>query len=162
MHQGRVEQIGTPDEVYNDPATAFVAGFVGAANVLRGEVHDGRLRFGRLEVLEARDLEEGKTAQVFIRPHDVRVLAAGTAANGSSVPAVLDRVNNLGWMSKLHLRLDDGQTLVAQVPNEELPDFPNGAHLFVDLQNAKVFPEVEHIDEGEDGLDSFSPADTTG
>src|SRR5207245_5941833 len=46
MHQGRVEQIGTPDEVYNDPATAFVAGFVGAANVLRGEVHDGRLRFG--------------------------------------------------------------------------------------------------------------------
>ena len=38
MHQGRVEQIGTPAEVYNNPASPFVAGFIGAANVITGSV----------------------------------------------------------------------------------------------------------------------------
>src|SRR5919201_1064764 len=46
MHRGAVEQIGTPDEIYNQPATPFVAGFVGAANVLEGRIVGGRLRFG--------------------------------------------------------------------------------------------------------------------
>ena len=46
MHQGRVEQIGTPDEIYNHPATPFVAGFIGAANVITGSVNDGHLVFG--------------------------------------------------------------------------------------------------------------------
>jgi ABC-type Fe3+/spermidine/putrescine transport system ATPase subunit len=36
MHEGMVEQIGTPDQIYNEPATPFIAGFVGAANVIRG------------------------------------------------------------------------------------------------------------------------------
>src|SRR6184192_712687 len=46
MHEGRIEQIGTPEEIYNQPATPFVAGFVGAANVLEGRILNGRLRFG--------------------------------------------------------------------------------------------------------------------
>src|SRR5207248_9282775 len=46
MHEGRIEQIGTPEEIYNQPATPFVAGFVGAANVLEGRVGGGRVRFG--------------------------------------------------------------------------------------------------------------------
>ena len=46
MHEGRVEQAGSPADVYNDPATAFVAGFVGAANVLHGHVVDGHVHLG--------------------------------------------------------------------------------------------------------------------
>ncbi len=41
MHEGRIEQVGSPGEIYDDPATPFVAGFVGSANVLHGEVVDG-------------------------------------------------------------------------------------------------------------------------
>jgi sulfate transport system ATP-binding protein len=44
MNRGRVEQIGTPDEIYDRPATEFVASFVGSNNVLRGEVRGGRSR----------------------------------------------------------------------------------------------------------------------
>jgi hypothetical protein len=45
----------------------------------------------------------------------------------------------MGWMSKLHLRLEDGQPLVAQLPNEEIEGVSAGQHLFANLRNPKVF-----------------------
>ena len=62
MHEGRVEQAGAPADVYNDPATAFVAGFVGAANVLHGHVVDGQVHLGTFQVPGADHLEEGAAA----------------------------------------------------------------------------------------------------
>ena len=141
MHQGQVEQIGAPEEIYNEPSTPFVAGFVGAANVLEGRIRDGRLRFGEQVLLSAErtlDIDDGADARAYIRPHDVRV--AHRLENGNSVPAKLERVNNLGWMSKLHLSLSDGQALIAHVPNGELGPYQPGEHVWVDLRNAKVFP----------------------
>jgi sulfate/thiosulfate transport system ATP-binding protein len=145
IHQGEVVQIGTPDEIYNEPATPFVAGFVGAANVLLGQVRAGRVRFGEQVLWNAAHMEEGTEARAYIRPHDVRL--SDLRANGVSVQAMLERVNNLGWMSKLHLRLPDGQPLVAHVRNEELTPHRPGEQVWVDLRNAKVFdaghPDIE-------------------
>jgi sulfate/thiosulfate transport system ATP-binding protein len=137
MHLGRAEQVGTPDDVYNDPATPFVAGFVGAANVIRGQVLQGSMRLGEQPLWDVTHLDDGAPAHAFIRPHDVRVLASG--ANGDSVPATLERMNSLGWMSKLHLRLEDGQALIAHVPNEHLGGVVPGNQVRVDLRNAKIF-----------------------
>ena len=53
MHQGEVEQIGAPDQIYNHPRSAFVAGFVGSANVIRGRVSSGRLLVGDRTVAHA-------------------------------------------------------------------------------------------------------------
>ena len=146
MHQGQIEQIGTPEEIYNQPATPFVAGFVGAANVLEGWIRDGRLRFGE-ELLLTGDkvdtIDDGASARAYIRPHDVWV--AHHPDNGNSVPAVLERVNNLGWMSKLHLNLSDGQAIVAHVPNEELGPYEPGERVWVDLRNAKIFPREDNV-----------------
>ena len=144
MHEGRIEQIGTPEEIYNQPATPFVAGFVGAANVLEGRILNGRLRFGEQLLLSGDgigDIDDGADARAYIRPHDVRV--AHRNENGHSVAAVLERVNNLGWMSKLHLNLSDGQALIAHVPNEELGPYEPGEQVWVDLRNAKVFAREE-------------------
>ena len=141
MHRGRVEQVGTPDEVYNQPATPFVAGFVGAANVLQGHVVGGRLRFGEQVLWDAAHIDDGSDAHAYIRPHDVRVAVQRT--NGESLPALLERIKDLGWMSKLHLTLPDGQGLVAHIPNDELGTVEPGGQVWVDLRNAKVFaPEV--------------------
>jgi sulfate/thiosulfate transport system ATP-binding protein len=137
MHEGRIEQVGSPERIYNEPATPFVAGFVGAANVLQGHVSDGRLRFGDQVLWDADHIDDGSAARAYIRPHDVRV--GDERLNGNSVPAVLERVNNLGWMSKLHLRLQDGQTLIAHIPNEELGAHVPGDNVWVDLRNAKIF-----------------------
>ena len=52
MNNGKLEQVGTPDEIYNRPASLFVAGFIGAPpmNLIDGELHDGRFISGQLSV----------------------------------------------------------------------------------------------------------------
>src|SRR6058998_3307762 len=70
MHEGSIEQVGSPNEIYNDPATAFVAGFVGSASVLNGHVVEGHVQFGEHRVGGAGHLEEGTEARAFVRPHD--------------------------------------------------------------------------------------------
>src|SRR3954453_9109720 len=57
MHEGVVEQVGSPAAVYHDPSTPFVAGFVGTANVLHGNVEDGHVRFGDHRVAGAAHLD---------------------------------------------------------------------------------------------------------
>ena len=146
MNHGRIEQIGTPDEIYNDPQTPFVAGFVGAANVLTGRVKDGGLRFGDKVLFDANHIDDGSDAEAFIRPHDVWV--GDHRLNGTSVQATVERLKDLGWMSKLHLRLADGQTIVAHVLNEHLGPHSEGDAVWVDLRNAKVFAPAESPAQG--------------
>ena len=89
MHEGKVEQAGAPADVYNDPATAFVAGFVGAANVLHGHVVDGKVHLGTFQVPGADHLEEGAPAAAYVRPHDVRVSEEDTGVEARSSEATL-------------------------------------------------------------------------
>jgi sulfate transport system ATP-binding protein len=141
MHEGKVEQIGTPTEIYNVPASAFVAGFVGAANVLEGRVVDGHVEFGAHRVPGAQHLEEGSTAAAFVRPHDIRL--ADPSSNGGTVPATIERMNTLGWLSRVSLRLNDGQLLVAHLPHEEVFGYQPGMDVRVDLRNPKAFDRRE-------------------
>ena len=138
MHEGRVEQVGDTNAIYNEPATPFVAGFVGAANVIRGLVIAGRVQFGDQQLEGAAHIPEGSAAHAYVRPHDVAV--SSDRINGSSTPATVERVNDLGWISKVRLTLADGQPLTAEVPNERLTGIAPGQSVFVDLRNAKVFP----------------------
>jgi sulfate/thiosulfate transport system ATP-binding protein len=143
MHEGRVEQIGTPDEIYDHPATPFIAGFVGAANVLRGIVINGRVQFGEELVAGAEHLSDGSAAEAYVRTHDLKITRE--APGGLACRVRVDRISNLGWMSKLQLKLQDGQVLTAHLPNEELDGLSSGEHVFVDLHNAKVFsPDGAH------------------
>ncbi|HCP61686.1 MAG TPA: hypothetical protein DIU14_04335 [Actinobacteria bacterium] len=136
MRAGGVEQIGSPEEVYNHPGSPFVAGFVGSANIIEGQVLGGRLHFGDRSMPGARHLADGITAHAFVRPHDVRLVAE---PGELSLPAVIERRTNLGWESKLHLRLPDGQGVLAQLPNEQLNGAGAGQRVNVDLHNAKIF-----------------------
>ena len=138
MHEGRIEQMGSTHEIYNEPATPFVASFVGSANVVRGIVIGDRVQFGEQQLDGAGHMDEGAAAHAYIRPHDV--IVSGASMNGSSSPATVERVNDLGWISKVHLVLPDGQPLTAQVPNDRLGSVGPGSRVFVDLRNAKVFP----------------------
>jgi iron(III) transport system ATP-binding protein len=81
MSAGRVEQVGTPAEIYERPATAFVAGFIGRTNLLRGQVvGEGRLACeGGLNLHTGTGAEHlpGSAVAVSIRPHVVGLAAAG-------------------------------------------------------------------------------------
>lgn len=137
MHEGKVEQIGTSGEIYNEPATPFVASFVGAANVIRGLVIGGRVQFGEQQVEGAEHLIDGNAAHAFVRPHDV--LVSTSRVDGASSPAIIEALSDLGWISKVRLTLPDGQAITAQVPNDKLGGVSEGQEVFVDLRNAKVF-----------------------
>jgi sulfate/thiosulfate transport system ATP-binding protein len=156
MHEGGVEQIGTPDEIYNEPATAFVAGFVGSSNVLQGHVVAGQVQFGENRVSGAAHLDDGVAARAFVRPHDVRVSTA--EHNGGSVRAKVERLVTLGWLSRASLRLPDGQVLVAELPRDELEGVAEGSIVWVDLRRAKAFDAPDVVD-GQDAVEHVgSPA----
>jgi sulfate/thiosulfate transport system ATP-binding protein len=142
MNAGRIEQIGTPDEIYNQPATPFVAGFVGAANVLNGWVWEGHVHFGRSAVKGAYHLEDGLAARAYVRPHDIRLT---NEESETAFRVTVERRTNMGWESKLHLRLSDGQPLIAQLPNEELGTVSFARPVFADLRHAKVFSTDEQL-----------------
>jgi sulfate transport system ATP-binding protein len=143
MHEGRVEQVGSASEIYHEPESAFVAGFVGSANVLHGHVEDGHVAFGTHRVAGADHLEEGIPARAYVRPHDVRL--SRTERNGNSVAATVERIRTLGWVSRVSLRLADGQVLMAELPNDELEALEIGARVWVELGRAKAFRTPEPL-----------------
>jgi ABC-type sulfate/molybdate transport systems ATPase subunit len=98
----------------------------------------GRVQFGEQQLEGAAALSDGQGADAFVRPNDVILFREH--APGSAGPAIVDAMSDLGWTSKVRLTLPDGQNLTAQVPNDQLIGITEGARIYVDLRNAKVFP----------------------
>jgi putative spermidine/putrescine transport system ATP-binding protein len=101
LHQGRIQQIGTPAQLLLEPANAFVAGFIGSPNVVSGVVtsyDEGRqvaavdINGFAAEVTCKAKVSPGTQLKVFVRPEEVSVLPASTAATGRSVFEVKDWV----------------------------------------------------------------------
>ncbi|MGH2774966.1 MAG: sulfate/molybdate ABC transporter ATP-binding protein [Actinomycetota bacterium] len=137
MHEGDVQQVGTPEIVYNQPATPFVAGFVGSANVINGLVIGGHVQFGEQMLDGAGHLSDGSAATAYVRPHDVKLSLSPNG--GSNTQGTVRRVADLGWASKVSLELTDGQRLVAHSPNDQIHGIGDGSLVYVDLRDAKVF-----------------------
>jgi sulfate transport system ATP-binding protein len=85
MDKGRIEQIGTPGEVYDNPATAFVHGFIGESIVLAVEVCDGCVRLGGKSLNIAPDGVGSGASKLFVRRHDMQVGPAGSGALDGAV-----------------------------------------------------------------------------
>jgi len=99
-------------------------------------VWEGHVHFGRSAVTGAHHLEDGAEAIAYVRPHDVEL---SVAPKPMAFPVSVERRTDLGWASKVHLRLADGQELIAQLPNEELMGINPGREVYAGLRNAKVF-----------------------
>jgi iron(III) transport system ATP-binding protein len=112
MHEGRIEQWGSPEALYRAPATRYAASFVGEGVFLRGRVSEGggvETALGRLPVRFAGDgrVEPGASVEVLLRPEDVRFEAVATVQ--ACVVDVLFR----GAQCRLTLRLDSGEEVFA-------------------------------------------------
>jgi sulfate/thiosulfate transport system ATP-binding protein len=82
MSQGKIEQVGTPDDVYDKPANPFVFGFIGESSALPVEIDNGELWVGGRAIgLSAGETPKGN-AQLFFRPHDVELVNDGPALAG--------------------------------------------------------------------------------
>jgi iron(III) transport system ATP-binding protein len=99
MNEGRIEQVGRPLEIYREPATPFVADFVGKANVLPGKVRGGLLEVGGLRIpYEGQD----RDARIYLRPEDV--LARPIAPGDPHVfDASIEKIDFLGSYCHVHV-----------------------------------------------------------
>ena len=98
MNAGRIEQVGTPAQVFEEPASPFVMRFLGAVNVFRGHVDGGRAYVGDLE-FSAPALREREPAHVFVRPHELEISVAPVPG---SFAAEVERVTVLGASVNRH------------------------------------------------------------
>jgi sulfate/thiosulfate transport system ATP-binding protein len=143
LHRGKVEQIGTPAEIYDRPATEFVAGFVGSISVLKGEVKDGRADLGTLALHAPPGTESGASVRAFVRPHDVDLQRDDADAAGPAAVATarVERISRLGWMVKIELRLADGQPLGVELTKDRVAELGinEGDRVLVNLREAMLF-----------------------
>ena len=128
MNQGKVEQVGTPAEIYDHPASAFVMSFIGPVNVLPSSS----------KIFQGNGFESPHP-EVFLRPQDVVI---ETQPDGSTVAARVNRLIHLGWEIQVELALDDGQVVTAHLTRDrydELRIQPQ-QRVYVRPKDAKAFP----------------------
>lgn len=103
MNEGKIEQIGTPDEVYEHPASPFVYEFLGNVNSFHGRLHRGRLWIDDLEIKTHGHLanDEETAAIAYIRPHEIEVLKADDDETG--IAAKVNQVTALGPIVRLEV-----------------------------------------------------------
>ena len=111
MNKGRIEQAGTPEELYESPRNEFVMSFIGPVN---------------------------RIGDSFLRPHDIQILAE---ADGDGIEALVRRVVHLGFEVRVELTLPDGREIWAQVTREtaEQLELKEGQILPVRLPPPRVF-----------------------
>ena len=142
INQGRIEQIGTPDEVFHHPRTEFVMHFLGQVNLFRGRLEDGEVHFATLswESPEHAQLPP-RPVKVFIRPHDFEV---ATQRNGDPCfKATVSRIHSAGPNVRLEMVAESGEHLYVELPQDRYRDqnITRGSQVFVTPQNVKVFAD---------------------
>jgi putative spermidine/putrescine transport system ATP-binding protein len=125
FNNGRIEQVGTPREIYDHPATSFVAGFVGTSNLLSA-AQSQRL----LGVAEPHS----------IRPERVRLVDQETAANELAVTGSVTDIQYLGAECRVRVQLDDGSYMIASVPSDGLAGVAIGGTARLAWPRSAAFP----------------------
>ncbi len=120
MRAGRIEQVSTPDELYLRPVNRFVAGFVGEANLLPGEVRHGEVQtiVGRFRSANGA-LADGARAEVLLRPEQLHMLPVSRLSSPPRPEAVLRIVRRVFHGSEVHhvLQSASGLELEAATPS---------------------------------------------
>ncbi len=148
MNAGQIEQIGSPQQVWDQPASPFVYGFLGDVNLFHGRAHQGQvdLQGIRFDAPEHAGAEHAK-AFAYVRPHDLDVQRYSPGATG--IVAQLSRAIVVGPIARLELIPSDdlqaGSTslIEAQIPAQQFRDlsFREGETLVVTPRHARVFLE---------------------
>lgn len=145
LSDGRVAQAGSPREIYDRPASPFVAAFVGGANVFAARVREGRVTAGGLGGGGAESAPDGTEVAAFVRPHEVKLRRPTTESPAVAEPHVVvarvERLAFLGAYVKVTLQLPDGSDLIVEMSKHELDALAvgQGDRVMADLQDAKIF-----------------------
>ena len=128
MNKGKVEQVGTPANIYDHPASAFVMSFIGPVNVLPSSA----------KIFQSSGFES-TNPETFLRPQDIII---ETVANGTTAQATVSRIIHLGWEIQVELTLDDGQMMTAHLTRDRFDELKLEPQekVYVKPKDAKSFP----------------------
>ena len=151
LNRGRVEQIGTPQDVYERPATAFVCSFLGDVNLFHSRVEAGRVFLGPVPIPAVGGRSTGEAVSVYVRPHALSVRTAPD--NGHQFRARVLHVNAAGPTVKMellaewgtHVRVEmpqDSYRALALEPNREVFVSPDLSGVFVHGATSDTEPPV--------------------
>jgi sulfate transport system ATP-binding protein len=141
MRGGRIEQAGTPLEIFEHPANEFVMDFLGNVNVFHGRVQNGRAMLGAMDVAYPEyPHAESRKATGYVRPHELQI---SRSANGApSVAGRVLHVNRIGATAKVRVSAEElGLVLNVDVPPERLSELAlnTGERVYVSPSRVRVF-----------------------
>jgi len=139
MNAGRIEQVGSPAQVFESPASPFVMRFLGAVNVFVGRVEGERAVVNEL-VFAAPGAAPRSRAHVYVRPHEIEIHRSPVSG---SFAARVDRLVPLGAAIRVELSAPGyGDALEAEVdlPRSEALALSPGDHVHLSPRRARVFP----------------------
>jgi sulfate transport system ATP-binding protein len=152
MRNGRVEQSGTPQEVFESPANAFVMDFLGNVNVFHGRLVDGNFHYAwegaassadELDMSFCGTARESGPASVYVRPHelDISYMPRGP----SSFPTRVLHINPTGPVARVQLITGDGSVIRVEVSLDRYVELglKTGETVYVSPQRARVFPVAD-------------------
>lgn len=142
LNRGRIEQAGTPEELYHHPATPFVSGFLGNVNLFHGRIENGQVYLhGTPLLLKATTRPNGSAEQavIYIRPHalDIEIKSNGH----SGLPARVQRINTAGPHVKVELVSDWGDPILVEMGHERLQllGLATDTRVYLRPRNEEVF-----------------------
>ena len=140
MDKGHIEQVGTPDEVYDSPATAFVHGFIGESIVLPVEVDEGRVRLDGKVLNIATDGARCGPSKLFVRRHDMQVGPVGSGV----LEGAVKRVRTLGPTQRAEVALasGNGATLI-EIDGPRDRELRSGDLIGLHPKRYRIFAEQE-------------------
>jgi sulfate transport system ATP-binding protein len=139
MNQGAIEQVGSPAQVFEEPASPFVMRFLGAVNVFQGHVEGERAHVRGLE-FAAPSGAARERAHVFVRPHELEIHPASVAG---SFAATVDRLVPLGAALRVELTAPGHAGTVEvelDLRRSEGLDLAPGRQVFLSPRRVRVFP----------------------
>jgi sulfate transport system ATP-binding protein len=116
MNAGKIEQIGTPEEVYHKPVSAFVLNFLGNVNLFHARVEEGKLSVGTAPGVQE-PAAKIKSAKMYVRPHQLSVTREPLSVN--SVKVVLVFINPAGSSVKIEACAQDGNNFQVEITQDE-------------------------------------------
>jgi sulfate/thiosulfate transport system ATP-binding protein len=141
MNKGRIEQAGSPLEVFENPANAFVMDFLGNVNIFHARVRNGRAQVGPMELAcpEYAQHENG-AATLYVRPHELEIERSPNG--GGSLRARIDRINAAGSVAKVALSaLDSNMGMQVEVSRQRYSELnlKTGDMVYVAPRKVRVF-----------------------
>ena len=148
MNKGHVEQIGTPAEVYSQPATQFVYGFLGSANIFHGRIQDGGLAVGEHTLpLDEHTLQADTDAVAYARPHDLEIVRLnGDTTEG--IPTKVLRILAIGTLVRVELENPGSNVPIeAEMTRDQYQELKllEGEAVVVRTKNVRLFPKIDYL-----------------